>query len=195
MPTQVYDYAEFAWVYFIPSVFAIIFIIRLGDKDVNAYWNLPLLSIAMYFFYSTYLSAGEKLKKLDVSLLLLSTADGRNISVDGKSENLRKAQALCLAVILVIPMLTSGVTGQLLDGAMRQASIRRDNANAFIKEPYANLIPSSLKSATQPQLDAYVKFDNVSILMQGLGSTTIVEYVVDDVARKMEVPTNEIIVP
>lgn len=44
--------APFAWSAVVPALFSLVFIAGLGSRDSTAYWNLPLLSVGLYFFYS-----------------------------------------------------------------------------------------------------------------------------------------------
>jgi len=193
-PSQVYDFAKFSLPYLIFAIFAFFFILGLGSHDANAYWNLPLLAIAMYFFYSGFLSAGEKIRNLEISQNSLVKIDKQGDLPVTKIQQLRKAQMLSLALILIMPMLLGGVTGQLLDGAMRQAHIRIESAAIFVKEPYASLIPAVKKSKTQPLVMQYVKFDEILILSKGIGNMTVL-YLPDGKSEKrLEVPNDQLIV-
>lgn len=193
-PSQIYDFAKFKWSYLIFAFFAVLFVLGLGSNDHNAYWNLPLLSIAMFFFYSAYLSTGEKIKNLEISLKSVVQIDEKDSSATGKIENLRKAQMLSLGVLMVMPLFVSGVTGQLLDGAMRQAHLRIENAIVFVKEPYATLIPVTAKSPAQPMPAQYVKFEKITVLFKGLGTTTVLSFVEGKVEKRLEIPNDQLIV-
>ena len=193
-PTQVYDYAKFKWTYVAFAFFGILFVWALGNKDHSAYWNLPILSVAIYFFYSLYLSSGEKIKDLENSLVSVFKADEKNSSSIEKIEYLRKAQIFSLGVILVLPMFLGGVTGQLLDGAMRQAHVRIENSIVFVKEPYATLIPVAARSTFQPLPDQYVKFEKITVLFKGLGTTTVLSFVEGAVEKRLEIPNDQLIV-
>lgn len=193
-PSQVYDFAKFKWPYVIFAVFALLFIFGLGNNDHNAYWNLPLLSIAMYFFYSTYLSTGDKIKAIEITLESVVKLDQNEKSAASKIENLRKAQMLSLGVLLMMPIFTGGVTGQLLDGAMRQAHVRIEKATIFVKEPYASLMPMKARASVQLLPAQYVKFDNIAVLFKGLGNTTVLSFVDGKVEKKLEIPNDQLIV-
>lgn len=193
-PSQVYDFAKFSWAYLLFSIFAVLFILGLGSRDSNAYWNLPILSIAMYFFYSGYLSSGEKIKKLELSQnSIVKIEEQSGLGVE-KIKQLRKAQILSLGFILIMPMFLGGVTGQLLDGAMRQAHIRIENASVFVKEPYASLMPTPKKSNTQPLAMQYVKFDGILILSKGIGNMTVLYFHEGKSEKRLEVPNDQLIV-
>jgi hypothetical protein len=193
-PVPVYEFAKFKWIYVIFAVFAVMFIVGLGRRDMNAYWNLPLLSIAMYFFYSTYLSSGDKMRAIEASLQTIVQIDEARDSSKGKIENLRKAQILSLVVLLLMPMFNGGVTGQLLDGAMRKASVRIENATIFVKEPYATLLPSAKRSTIQSLPNQYVKFEKIVILFRGLGNSTVLSLKDGTNEKKLEVPNDQLIV-
>jgi hypothetical protein len=193
-PVQVYEFAKFKWIYVIFAVFAVMFILGLGRRDMNAYWNLPLLSIAMYFFYCTYLSSGDKMRSIEASLQKLVHINETRDSSKGKIETLRKAQILSLAVLLLMPMFTGGVTGQLLDGAMRKASIRVEKATIYVKEPYATLLPAANKSPIQSSPNQYVKFEKMVILFRGLGNSTVLWFQDGTEEKKLEVPNDQLII-
>lgn len=193
-PQQVYDFARFNWSYVIFACFGLLFILNLGDHDWNAYWNLPLLSVATYFFYSVYLSTGEKIKALEISLKSVVQMGEIDSSATSKVANLRKAQILSLGVLLVLPIFTGGVTGQLLDGAMRQAHVRIEKATIFVKEPYSSLMPPEARAAVQPIPAQFIKFDKVAILFKGFGRTTIVSFVDGGAEKQLEIPNDQLIV-
>lgn len=193
-PQQVYDFARFNWSYVIFAIFGLVFIAILGGHDRNAYWNLPLLSIGMYFFYSMYLSTGEKIKAIETALKsIVKTGEKDNTAID-KIENLRKGQMLSLGVLLVMPIFTSGVMGQILDGAMRQAHVRTEKATIFVKEPYSSLIPSEARASVQPMPAQYIKFDKVAVLFKGFGKTTVVSFVDGGANKQLEIPNDQLIV-
>lgn len=193
-PTQVYDFAKFQWLHLIFSVFSLQIIFWLGKNDSHAYWNLPLLSVALYFFYSTYLSSGEKVRKLKSSLQSVVQVGDKDSSVKNKIENLWKVQVVSLALILIIPMFVSGVTGQLLNGAMRKAHVRIENATILVKGPYASLLPSATQAAVQPLPNQYIKFENISILFTGLGNTTVLAFKDGGTEKRLELPNDQLIV-
>lgn len=193
-PAQVYDFAKFKFSYLMFALFALLFIFGLGSNDHNVYWNLPLLSVAMYFFYSSYLSSGEKIKNLEISLKSIVKVDEKDNSAISKIENLRKAQVLSLGALLVMPMFIGGVTGQILDGAMRQAHVRVENATVFVKEPYATLMPITAKSSVQPLPSQYVKFEKIAVLFKGLGTTTVLSFIEGKVEKRLEIPNDQLIV-
>jgi hypothetical protein len=193
-PTQVHEFAKFSLAYLIFAIFGVFFILGLGSHDSNAYWNLPLLSVAMNFFYSGFISTGDKIRNLEISQNSLVKVDEHGDQNSAKIKQLRKSQMLSLGPILIMPMLLGGVTGQLLDGAMRQAHIRIESATIFVKEPYASLIPSVKKSNTQPLAMQYVKFDEILILSKGIGNMTVL-YLSDGKSEKrLEVPNDQLIV-
>ncbi len=192
-PKQVYEFAKFKWIHLISTAFAVLLIFILGKRDVNAYWNLPLLSIGMYFFYSIYLSLGEKIKNLELSARAIVKADAEDLTATYKVENWRKAQMTILFMLLAMPLFFSGVAGLLLEVAMVQAHIRVEKSAVFVKEPYATLMPVELKAAAQPLANQYVKFENVAILFKGLGTITIVSFKKGNVDKQLEIPNDQLL--
>lgn len=55
----VHTLAPFEWPAALFALASIVIIFALGSQDSTAYFNLPLLSIALYFFYSIYQSSGS----------------------------------------------------------------------------------------------------------------------------------------
>jgi hypothetical protein len=193
-PLQVYDFAKFSLEYFIFAIFAVIFILVLGRHDSSAYWNLPILSIAMYFFYSSFISAGDKIRDLELSENSPFKIEEYGDLTRVKIKKLRKAQMLSLGLIMIMPIFLGGVTGQLLDGAMRQANIRIESATIFVKEPYASLLPAVKRSETQPLAMQYVKFDGILILSKGIGNMTVLYLPDGKSGKRLEVPNDQLIV-
>lgn len=193
-PQQVFDFAKFQWSYLLFAGFAILLIWSLGKRDSNAYWNLPLLSIGMYFFYSVYLSTGDKIREIEISLKSIVQRNENGIATTGKIENLRKAQMLSLGVLLAMPIFTGGVTGQLLDSAMRQAHVRIEETTVFIKEPYSSLLPLEARAPVQLMTAQYIKFDKVIVLFRGFGKTTVISFVDKGTKKQLEIPNDQLIV-
>jgi len=154
-PSQVYDFAKFSLEHFIFAIFAVLFILVLGRDN------------------SSFISAGAKIRNLEFAENSPFKIEEYGDLAQAKIKKLRKAQMLSLGLILIMPILLGGVTGQLLDGAMRQANIRIESATIFVKEPYASLVPSVKRSKTQPLAMQYVKFDGILILSKGIGNMTV----------------------
>jgi hypothetical protein len=192
-PNQVYEFAKIGWIHGMFSIFAISTILLLGRNNENAYWNLPLLAVAMYFCYSTYSSAGEKIKELRKNVNSLVQIDSTMASGKEKLENLWKAQVISLGMMLAMPVFVSGVTGQLLDAAMRGAHIRIEKSNILVKTPYSALLPAVRRAKKQVVPEQYVEFENLSVLFTGLGTATVVSFIEDGKEKQLEIPNDSMI--
>lgn len=192
---QLYEFAPFGWPAVLFGLFSLIIIFALGSRDQTAYWNLPLLSIGLYFFYSVYRSSGIELKKIEVvANSILHTVEKVNIVQLGNQENLRKTQLFCMATIFFVPLFLGGVSGQLLEAAMRAAHVRIENATIYVKEPYSLLISKSAVAANRSTPVGYMVFDKVIVLFKGFGKTTVISFKDGSSDRNLEIPNDQLIV-
>lgn len=187
--------APFKWSAALFSLFSIFIILALGSQDSTAYWNLPILSVGLYFFYSVYVSSGNNIKKIEmVKSTVLHTDEKENIVQLGDPEKLRRGQLFSLAIILVLPLLIGGVSGQLLDAAMRTAHIRVEKPVIYVKEPYSSLLPKALTSKSRIAPKDYTAFDGAVVLFKGFGKTTVVSFPDGTATRKLEIPNDQLII-
>ena len=190
-----HKFAPFEWLAVLFALFSVLIIFALGARDSSVYWNLPILSIGLYFFFFVFLSAGEKTKNIEqIKSGALHTKDKENVAQLGDPEKLKRLQLFTVAAILLLPLLVGGVSGQLLDAAMRAANVRVDNPIIYVKEPYASLIPQSLVSLAINAPKDYSVFEGVGVLFKGFGKTTVVSFQDGKAIRKLEIPNDQIIV-
>lgn len=190
-----HELAPFEWSSFLFALFSVIIILALGNRDSNAYWKLPLLSVVLYLFYSIYRSCGKKIRTIEqITNSALHTKEKENIAQVGDVENLRKVQLFSLATILIIPLVLGGVSGQLLDAAMRAAHVRIEKSVIYVKEPYSSLLPKSVAAPNQNTPKDYTAFDKATVLFTGFGKTTVISFLDGSATRKLEIPTDHIIV-
>lgn len=187
--------APFEWLAVLFALFSVLIILALGARDSTAYWNLPMLSVCLYLFYSIYLSSGNKIRKIEmVKSGRVFTDEKENIAKLGDLEKLRRTQVFSLATISVLPLFVGGVSEQLLDAAMRAANVRLEKPIIYVKEPYSTLLPKSLvsKSLTAPK--KYLVFEGVVVLFKGFGKTTVISFPEGNITRKFEIPNDQIII-
>ena len=188
-------FAPFQWPAALFALFSVIIILALGSEDLTAYWNLPMLSVGLYLVYSVYVSSGNKIKKIEtVKNTVLHTDEKENIVQLGDPEKLRRVQVFSLATILVLPLLIGGVSGQLLDAAMRAAHVRVEKPVIYVKEPYSSLLPKALTSQSLNAPKDYTAFDGAVVLFKGFGKTTVVSFPHGTVTRKLEIPNDQLII-
>lgn len=192
---QLYEFAPFEWLAVLFALFSIIIIFALGNRDPSMYWSLPLLSIGLYFFYSVYKSSDNKLKRIEaVENSVLHTAEKEEILQLGIPEHLRKAQLFSIAMILLVPLALGGLTGQLLDAAMRMAHVRVEKATIYVKEPYSSLITKSATAKNRNSPAGYTAFDKVIVLFKGFGKSTVISFQDGSTSRNLEIPSDQVIV-
>lgn len=187
--------APFEWSAVLFALFSIIIIFLLGSHDPDVYWKLPSLSVILYLFYSGYLSCGNKIKKIEtIKNSVVHTDEKENIAQFGDLEKLRRGQLFSLGTILVVPLLLGGVSGQLLDAAMRTAHVRIERPVIYVKEPYSSLLPKSLISKVRGAPKDFTAFDETVVLFRGFGRTTVISFPDGATMRKLEIPNDQVIV-
>lgn len=190
-----HELAPFDWITVLFAIFAVILIVAFGKQEHSAYWNLPLLSIALYFFYSIFHSSGKKLRAIHyVENAILHTEDKNNLANLGNPEHLRRSQWISLAAVLVMPLLLGHVSGQLLDAAMRFGKIRVEHPTIYVKSPYALMLPKNLVPAEHTGLADYTRFDGTVVLFNGFGKNTVISFPDAGVVRTIRIPNDYIIV-
>jgi hypothetical protein len=190
-----HTFAPFQWLAVLFALFSVVIILALGSQDSTAYWNLPMLSVGLYLFYSVYVSSGNKIKKIEtVKNAVLHTDEKEDIVQLGDPEKLRRVQLFGLAAILLLPLLIGGVSGQLLDAAMRTAHVRVEKPVIYVKEPYSSLLPKALTSKSRCAPKDYTAFDGTVVLFKGFGKTTVVSFPDGTATRKLEIPNDQLII-
>lgn len=187
---QHYELARFNFISLVFAFLAAYLIFLFDKKDETAYRQLVLLSLALYFCYSFYLSIDNKLNEINNANRSFFTFMEEN------PHKLRKVKYQLLCCILILPLALGGVSGQLLEGAMRAAQIRIDNPKPiiFVREPYASLLPKNRALFIMSTPKSYIPFINISILFKGFGKTTVVSFDEKNHTRKIEILNDHIIV-
>lgn len=190
----IHPLAPFEWPAILPAALAVILILWFGQQDSSAYWTLPLVAIAQYSFYSIYVSSAAKIGNIEITkaqMVVMKESMVQDAKIDPNI--LRKNQIFCIAVILIVPLF-SGVSGHLIEAAMRFAHIRVDKPVLYIKAPYAKLIPVTYIYRGQDVPIEFTRFKDVTVLFKGFGKTTVISFKDGPVSRKIEVPNDLIIV-
>lgn len=187
--------APFEWSSPLFAIFAVIIILVFGSKDSRVYWSLPSLSVGLYLFYSAYLSCGKKIKEIEtIKNSRVHTEAKENVAQLGDVEKFQTGQVFSLLTILVVPLLLGGVSGQLLDAAMRAAHVRIEKAVIFVKEPHSTLLPKSLVSKDRSSPKDFTAFDGAVVLFKGFGKTTVISFPDGTTTKQLEIPNDQIIV-
>lgn len=117
-----YALAPPSWFAALGAMFAVIIIVGLAQRDLSLAWNLPMLSIALYFLYSVYASASSQLSDLrQVVESRVETPLQSDYSTITKLAKLKVSRWAAPLFIVTIPLLFGGATGEVLDASMRAA--------------------------------------------------------------------------
>lgn len=189
---QAYQPAPFAWWSVPYTLVAIIFAIVLAKSDLIAYIKLGLMTIALYMFYSIALAAGNRYKTIKQT-----AQDNAGLSNQAKSEELtrhRNMYFFCIGIIILLPLFISSSTGQLLDGAMRLAQLRVEASVLYIKAPYSKILPESLIIKKMSPSEDITAFSGVTVLLHGVGDTTVVSFKDNGDLHQLNIPNTHIII-
>jgi hypothetical protein len=190
-----YELAPLSWFAAVGALFAVIIIVQVAQRELSLAWNLPLLSIGLYFFYSVYVSAGSQLEELSkVVESPLESPLRSDYSTHTRMAKLKVSRWVAPLFIVAAPLLLGGATGELLDATMRAAKIRIESPLVYIKQPYSTLMPTPLIAPTLQAPADYVAFDCVTILFTGFGTVTVLEFKDRGRRRTLDIPNEYIIV-
>ncbi|WP_432217083.1 hypothetical protein ACREYJ_17310 [Pseudomonas kribbensis] len=190
-----YQLARFHWGAIPFALLALLLIWGFGRRDVMAYWSLPLLSVALYLFYSVVKDAGAQYR-IHERLLnsLIETPEKDALQRSGDAGKAKNAYLVCLSAIMFTPLLMGGVSGQLMDGAMRMAQIRVDHPAVYVKAPFSSLMPDALVDKEVKAPEGYKAYNDVTVQFKGFGNTTVIAFADGKLQRQLDIPNDQIIV-
>lgn len=190
-----YELAKFHGAAIPFAVIALLMILGFGHHEKAAYLQLSLLSIALYVFYSVAKGADAQ-RRMDERLLnsLIETPEKISLQKNGGIGKEKSAYLVSIVVIMVIPLFFGGVSGQLLDAAMRLAQVRIEKAVLYIKPPYSALIPSNLIAEKIAAPEGYKAYENIVVEFRGFGNSTVIAFAENKQRRQLDIPNKEIIV-
>ncbi|MCO5787030.1 hypothetical protein DHB74_11760 [Pseudomonas sp. G11-1] len=190
-----YELAPFHWGAIPFAALAVLLVWGFGRQDHMAYWNLPLLSVALYLFYSVVKAAGTEYRSHERLLsTMIETPEKDELLRSGDAGKVKNAYLVCISLIMLLPLLVGGVSGQLMDGAMRMAQVRIEQSTIYVKAPYNAIMPDALivKEAKAPE--GYKAFAGVIVQFKGFGNTTVISFEDDGLKRQLDIPNDQIIV-
>ncbi|PIF52747.1 hypothetical protein CLU80_5232 [Pseudomonas sp. 29] len=177
------------------AVIGVVLILVFGQQEKAAYWQLTLLSVALYIFYSIAKGADEKRKRNERLLsTLIHTPEKACLQKTGNAEHEKSAYLVSLTVMMLTPILFGGVSGQLIDTAMRVAQVRIEKPTLYLKAPYSSLIPDALVAKDFKAPEGYKAYAGVTVEFKGFGSSTVISFPDGKIKRQLEIPNNQIIV-
>ncbi|WHS62650.1 hypothetical protein [Pseudomonas sp. G2-4] len=190
-----YELAHFHWSAIPCAALAVMLIWGFGQRDNAAYWNLPLLSIALYLFYSVVKAAGAQYRSHERLLnTVIATPEKDALQKSGEAGKAKNAYLACISVIMFLPLLMGGVSGQLMDGAMRMAQVRIEYATVYVKAPYNALLPDALVAKEAKSPEGYKAYVGVTVQFKGFGNTTVIAFADGSTKRQLGIPNSQIIV-
>jgi hypothetical protein len=190
-----YEIAPFHWGAVPFGLVAVVLIWAFGQRDIVAYWNLPLLSIALYIFYSIAKSAGAQYRSHERLLSsVIVTPEKDELQSSGKAGKQKSAYLVSITVVMLLPLILGGVSGLLMDGAMRMAQVRIEHAAVYVKAPYNALMPDALVVREAKAPEGYKAYAGVTVQFKGFGNTTVIAFKDGPLQRQLDVPNDQIIV-
>ena len=182
---------------FIFALFGLLMIAMFGLYEPKVIGTLVLTSFGCAAMAAAYKESSSKIINLEAERDSVINKDD-SLSSEENNEKLRKLKTFQMATVFIIfllPLLVGGVSGKLLDGAMRLANVKEDHANIHVKKPYSELLVTSGITPKQSAMGKdYSLFTNVNILMNGIGINTVIAISENDSHRKWSIPKNSIYV-
>lgn len=188
-----YRLEPFRWIAIPCALAAVVMIIALGSSDYSVYLKLVAVAVILHILYSCAVDTSKKLRaaqKLKDSVIETPYKAQATVEVS-KHKNIY--HIVCL-LMLLLPLLIGGVSGQLVDSAMRLANVRIEQPVIYAKAPYDELLPESLIAKNLKVPEGYKAYEGISVRFRGFGSTTVVAFKDKDAERQLEIPNDQIIV-
>lgn len=190
-----YALARMSWFAGLGAFLAVVMIFMLAQRDVSLAWNLPLLSIALYFFYSIFTSANSQIVELNKIVgSRVETPSRTDYRTLHKMSTLKTSRWAAPLFIITVPLLFGGATGEVLDASMRAAKIRIESPTVYIKQPFASLMPTALIAPVPYVPDGYAAYKGVIVLFHGFGTVTVLSFNDGTQRRTLDIPNEHIIV-
>ena len=151
------------------ATFGLILVVLFSIKDISRLPTLLLASFGCALLWNSYQNVDSKLRKI-------SSNPQPSDEERERMPKLEKSKAFLPWLIISLPLLIGGVTGEMISGTMRILNLRNDTATAHIKKPYtAILLTRGISTGVKSEIgDDYLRYENAEILFSGLGSTTVV---------------------
>lgn len=178
----------------IPFAFvAVLMIGGLGQQDHSAYLKLLAVAVMLHVFYSIVIDAGKKLRDAQRLQSMVIETPGK-ATASTEAEKHKGIYWIVCSLMMLLPLLIGGVSGQLMDSAMRLANVRIEQPVLYTKAPYDALFPDSFIAKKLKAPEGYKAYEGISIRFKGFGNTTVVAFNDGATLRQLEIPNDQIIV-
>ncbi|EZH79869.1 hypothetical protein AU05_14900 [Ectopseudomonas composti] len=188
-----YELEPFQWPAIPFAVMAALMIFALGGRDYSVSLKLLAVAVMLHIFYSVAIDANRKLRvaqRLQDSVI--ETPEKAQTALEA-SKHKNTYNIVCF-LIMLLPLLIGGVSGQLVDSAMRLANVRIEYPVIYTKAPYDQLLPESLIARNLKVPEGYKAYEGISVRFRGFGSTTVVAFKDEGIERQLEIPNDQLIV-
>jgi hypothetical protein len=125
---------------------------------------------------------------------VIVTPEKDELQISGKAGKQKNAYLVSITVVMLMPLAIGGVSGLLMDGAMRMAQVRIEHAAVYVKAPYSALMPDALVAKEAKAPEGYKAYAGVTVQFKGFGNTTVIAFKDGGLQRQLDVPNDQIIV-
>lgn len=183
----------FQWAAVPFALIALLMIGGLGRQDHLVYLTLVAVAVMLHILYSAVIDTRRKLRAAEkLQGTIIETPDKAKSSAEVQRH--KSAYLIGYLLLLMMPLLIGGVSGQLVDGAMRLANVRIDDAVIYTKAPYDAFLPDSLIAKDLKVPPGYKAYKGISVRFKGFGITTVIAFKDGTTTRQLEIPNDQIIV-
>lgn len=157
------------WELYIFAFLGGIFVWGFSLSDIKVSVTLGLSVWGCALLWSYYQKNSQEIEQLERNEVI---TDDESKRLAGLAE----FQPILLGIILMVPLVIGGVSGKLLDGAMRLANVRADSAVIHIKEPYMTYASEhGLKGEKSSFGSEFIKFNEAAVLFNGFGKHAVIQ--------------------
>lgn len=150
------------------SIFGALFIFAFGLTDIAVIATLLFSAWGCAFLWSHYQDLARRVADLNVE-------DGDKNKAN-EVVRLKRHRVLLLVVVFFIPLLIGGVSGKLVDGAMRLVGARTEGAVVHLKSPYDTYATiHELPSTDSPFGQKHKALEGVTVLFRGFGTDVVLQ--------------------
>lgn len=188
---------KFHWSSLLFGIYGLIMVILFWIKS----WYLGVfvlaLSLALYIFLSLIVYRQSEIDRLNNERSSAIEIKGRDRTqlTQAIKEN-RTTVFLGVAFLVLTPLSLSYISSTFVEGTMRLAGVRIDNALLYLKPPYSRLINDEFIVKECPPIAEEYSCFRLTILFTGAGNTTLVKEPkpISGKTISIEVPNEEIII-